>query len=571
LRFAEGDITAEDFKALRVPLGVYEQREPCRFMLRLRLPGGALLPHQMRALADASETRGNGILHVTTRQDVQVHRVALDAVAPALRALFAAGLSAKGGGGNTVRNISACPHAGVCAREAFDVTPCALALTEFLLDDAGSFRLPRKYKIAFSGCPRDCAGATVNDLGFVAHVRNGVQGFAVHVAGGLGARSRVARPLEDFVPAAEIHLVAEAVKRVFDAHGDRSHRSKARLRFLVDAIGIEAFAALYREQLALVRREAPALPRADAPAPPAAAPSPAPRDRETPRGFDAWRRDNVALQKQPGRFLVYVPLVLGDIPAKTFRALGAVAETYGEGVVRTTQAQNLVLRHVREDDLPALHEDLSRAGLAAPRPPVLQNLVACAGAATCRLGLCLSRGLAGALARALRTSGLDLRGLGPLDIRVSGCANACGRHPVADVGFSGVARRADGRFAPHYTVHLGGAVGEGRARLAERIGTIPARNVPRFLTDLLGHFLASPTRPDFDAFLADGGREAARELLARHRHLPAFEDDNRFYVDWGAMELFSPHGRGESECATGEDCPPDCACYAAAEKSAAAR
>ena len=254
-QFKNGTTSPAEFRTFRVPQGVYEQREEGIFMLRARLAAGGVLPHQMRTLASVSRKYGNGILHATTRQDIQIHRVTIDDIHPALMELYSVGLSTKGGGGNTVRNITACYDAGVCDQEAFDVAPYAVAVTEFMLPDPVNYQLPRKYKIAFSGCPDDCAGATVNDLGCIAKKRGNELGFAVHVGGGLGANSRVAKPFLDFVPADEIHLVAEAVKRVFDKHGNRKNKHRARLRFLIEQMGLEGFRELYEAELLELRKD----------------------------------------------------------------------------------------------------------------------------------------------------------------------------------------------------------------------------------------------------------------------------------------------------------------------------
>ncbi|NOX53984.1 MAG: nitrite/sulfite reductase, partial [Planctomycetes bacterium] len=480
-RLHRGEITRAQFRSFRVPMGVYEQRESDTYMLRVRFPAGGVLPHQMRALAKASRQYGAGVLHVTSRQDIQIHRVLLDDIPKAFAVLAEAGLSTRGGGGNTVRNITGCVHAGVCPEEEFDITPYAIALTEFLIGDPLSYQLPRKYKIAFSGCAQDCAGVAVNDVGFVARRRNGQIGFAVYVGGGMGAHSRVGELLEEFVPADQIHLIAEAVKRVFDQHGNRRNRAKARLRFLIEKIGLEGFRKLYEAELQRLREQnvAPLETRPVAepdrrPAPPATSPAPE---------FDAWRRVNTTAQKQPGFWIVHIPLRLGDITADTMEQLADVVERFGEGAARTTQDQNLVLRWVTEEELPALHAELSRLGLARTDAPVLRNMIACAGAATCRLGICLSRGLADAVCRALERNAIDLEKLGNLRVYISGCPNACGRHPIGDVSLSGAARRVKSRLVPHYVVRLGGRVGEGTTRLADGKMTLPARNVPAFLTD----------------------------------------------------------------------------------------
>jgi len=542
-QFKAGLIDADRYKAFRVPMGVYEQRESGRYMLRIRLPAGVLLPHQVRALADAAETHGNGILHVTTRQDIQLHRVPAEGIYPALAELAKVGLSAKGGGGDTVRNITACHHAGVCANEVFDVTPHAILLTELLLAEATSFGLPRKYKIAFSGCGADCAGATVNDLGLIATRRDGVEGFAVYVAGGMGARSRVADLLEEFVTASDAPLLAEAVKRVFDKHGDRQNRRRARLRFLIERIGLDAFVDLYRAEMRMLREARSAR---SAPPSPARREQPAPGKGEPASGgtstdFENWRRMNVSEQKQSGFWVVEIPLFLGDLPAATSRRLADVVEQYGEGMLRTTQWQNLAIRWVPEGQLPALHEKLAGVfGAATGWPAVIRDMVSCTGASTCRLGICLSRGLAEAAADALRRSGIDLDRLGELKIHISGCPNSCGRHPIADVGFFGGARRVEGRPVPHYVVQLGGKVRKGQTRLAEGKRKIPARNVPAFLVEFLRGYQESAEHPDFEAFVNAGGRDRADELAAKHEAVPRLDEDESLYFDWGADTPFSP-------------------------------
>jgi len=548
-RFHRGAVSAAQFRSFRVPLGVYEQREADTYMLRVRLPAGGVLPHQMRVLAAVARRYGNGVLHVTTRQDIQVHRVLLDDVYKAFAELSAAGLSTRGGGGNTVRNICGCPHAGVCPNEVFDVTAYVVALTEFLLPDPLSYSLPRKYKIAFVGCSGDCSGVAVNDLGFVARRRNGSLGFGVYVGGGMGAKSRVADLLEQFVPAGEVHYVAEAVKRVFDQHGNRKNRHRARLRFLIEQIGLDRFRELYEAELAGLRRSGlpdlslRELPRRES-SPPAGPPQPG-------EGFAQWRRRNVAPQKQGGYYLVQIPLPLGDLGADTLEELAGVAEQHGEGMVRTTQWQNLVIRWVHEGELGGLHAALGSLGLAGTAPPVIRNLITCTGAATCKLGICLSRGLAKAVRDALQRDGSDLDGLGDLRIHISGCPNSCGRHPVADVGFFGAARRVKGRMVPHYVLQLGGKMAEGKTRLAQGKRAVPARNVPALVVDLLAAFRKSPQCPDFGSFLQADGRDLAELLLSKYADVPDFHQDRNYYFDWDAEEMFSLAGRGPGECGAG--------------------
>lgn len=547
-KFGKGEISEARFRAFRVPQGIYEQREAGKYMLRVRLPAGMILPQQMRSVAGVSKKYGNRIIHVTTRQDVQVHRVSLENMYPALAAFRQAGLSTKGGGGNTVRNITSCYDTGVCTTEIFDVSSYAVALTEFMLADPLSFELPRKYKIAFSGCSRDCAGATVSDVGFIAKRRNGKQGFSAYAGGGMGAYSKVGDLLEEFVPDGEVHLVAEAIKRVFDKHGNRKNKHQARLRFLIGKIGFAEFRRLYEKELLSLKDNPPRLPEARSPGP--VGKTLQKKEVGAERSLQQGNGMLVA-QKQRGYYMVQIPLTLGDIKAEVFHSLADIVETHGEGLLHTTQQQNLALSWVAESELPELLQGLDTLGLGGSRPAVLRDMVACAGASTCRLGICLSRGLAEALAGELSQDGLDLDSLGELKIYISGCPNACGRHPVAQIGFYGVARRVGSRLVPYYMLLLGGMVEEGKTRLAQPVSTIPAKNVPSFLAEYLRSFQNSNKYPDFEAFLDGKGRKIAEDLALSYMEVPEFGKDKNAYFDWGAEEIFSLAGRGPGECGAG--------------------
>jgi len=548
-RFKAGAINDGQFRIIRVPAGVYEQRENGTYMLRVRFPAGGVPARQLRRLGEVAGKFGNGQLHVTTRQEFQIHRVPLDSIIPALRALAQAGLSTKGGGGNTVRNVTACVDSGVCRDEIFDVTPYAVALTERLLADPLSLQLPRKYKIAFAACAQDCAGATINDLGFIARRQQGVDGFAVYVAGGMGGKSRVASLLHEFIPAADAWVVAEAIKRVFDKQGDRKNKHLARLRFLVEKIGLPKFRELYEAELTALRASHPA-PLEIRPLPQLAAPAPGEVKSGSPE-FDRWFAHNVAPQKQPGFFLVHLPLTLGDLPASQTAALADIVAAHGDNVLWATQSQNASLRWITAAELPVVQQKLAALGLAAPEAPVLRNLVACAGASTCRLGICLSRGLAKAVRTELSASALELDALGDFSIHISGCPNSCGRHPIADLGFSGAARRVGENLVPFYAVQLGGRVAEGKTRLGTNVGAVPAKSAPAFARELLAAWKQSPDAADFQQFVDRGGKKVAEEILARHQNVPPLASRKEFYYDWDASALFSLAGRGQGECSAG--------------------
>ena len=393
----------------------------------------------------------------------------------------------------------------------------------------------------------------MNDVGFIARRQNGTDGFAVYVAGGMGGKSRVASLLHEFIPASDAFLVAEAVKRVFDKNGDRKNKHLARLRFLVERIGLDAFRDLYENELAALRASAPASlqvrpypSRNLAPAKGKAAGTIA-----NSTDFDRWFASNVTPQKQPGFFMVHIPLALGDLPVAKTAALANIVATHGDGILCATQSQNVVLRWVAESELPALHEKLDTLGLATPDAPVLRNLVACAGASTCRLGICLSRGLAKAIRQELTGSRLKLENLGDLTIHISGCPNSCGRHPVGNIGFSGAARRVDGRLIPYYAVQLGGRVTEGQTRFGTNVGAIPARNAPAFVRDFLAAWQQSAESADFHRFVENDGRTVATELIERHQQAPSSKQNKEFFFDWDAPSAFSLAGRGAGECGAG--------------------
>jgi sulfite reductase (ferredoxin) len=549
-RFLKGELSASILKSRRVPRGIYEQRQNGTYMVRVRVPGGAISAAQTRALAGVASRYGSGTLHVTTRQDIQIHEVSIEQTPAIMRELFPAGLTSKGGGGNTVRNVTACPYAGICPAERFDVTPSVVAVTEHLIGLPGSYNLPRKYKIAFSGCGADCALAQVNDLGFIAHVKDGVPGFSVYAGGGMGAESRVGDRMEEWVPAGEVIRIAEAVRRLFDRLGDRRNRRRARLRFAVERVGADAFHKMLREVVQTVTGEG--TPACELPVDFAQTTVEPPWDY---RALLTQAGDfSVLRQRQSEYVAVPLRLPLGQIHWKALEALAGIAERFSaEKMLRATQDQNLLLRFVRESDLGALHAELN--GILEPdavRHTALSSFITCTGAATCRLGLCLPHGAARACAEALAGATLAPATLQAVDIRINGCPNACGHHPIGTIGLFGAAQRVGERLAPAYRVLLGARRGEGRTRLGTFAGAVPARALPAFLTDLLRDFQAD-RRPSeaFADYFDRKGMSHFQSVLARHTKTPDYADDPAFYRDWGKDEDFTLAGRGAGECGAG--------------------
>jgi len=526
-KLLDGQTSTVAFRAYRVPMGVYEQRVVGKFMVRIRIGAGLALPYQLERIAQLSKTYGNGILHVTTRQDIQIHEVNIEDTPDVLERLLEVGLSPRGGGGNTVRNVTACPRSGVCPKEEFDVAPYAIATAEYLLQDRSSFNLPRKYKIVFSGCSDDCAFASVADLGFFAHTKNGVKGFSVYAAGGLGSNPAVAAKIENFIEAKEVFEVAEAIKRLFDKYGDRANKHKARLRYVLARIGVEEFIKLYQKEREILKADG--LPYK----------SPTIRDITPVYGApeasdDAGQKQaNVLPEKTTGRYTVRLWLRNGDIPADDLNKVGQIAARYGQGLVRTTQLQDILITSVAQEDIDKVNGELNNLSInvfSGGNPKV----VACAGASTCKLGLCLSRGLANAISEKLGKNNIWLS---ESIIRISGCPNSCGHHYIADLGLQGRAKRVDGKLMPCYDVLVGATTVEGNAHLAERVGTVPAKKIPELLAKA------------FEA--GEAKKEKLKDLVEQCSDIPSVQFPEDYYYDFGSDKPFSLAGRGPGECGAG--------------------
>lgn len=556
-RFLEGNVSPQKFRPFRVARGIYAQRGQERFMTRIKVPGGCLTPKQMIRIADLSEKYGNGIPHVTTRQDIQLHFVKIEDTVKAMQELLEVGLTTRGGGGNTVRNITACYDAGVCDLEVFDVTPYAPAFTEFFLNHPKGFTLPRKFKIAFSGCSDDCSFATINDVGFIAKkkVVDGEEkrGFRVYAAGGMGANSRVAELLEDFVPEEEAIYIAEAIMILFDKYGNRKNKHKARLRYVIDKVGRDEFMRLYREELAAVKAEGPKTVNLKV--------RPEPEKtlsavlEEEPAVSDAayrlWRETNAREQRQEGFYFAKIRLPLGDIGAETLRKLADIVREFGEGSIRATHDQNIVVRWLSGRELYPFYKALSDIDLAKPGAGGIADILSCPGASTCNLGICLSRDMATVLTDELEGTGLKLETMDDINIKISGCPNSCSQHPVGAIGLFGAAKRGNGRMAPHYNILLGGRVEEGHSALGEEFGFVPAKKVPGLLKQFLSEYNDDRREgEDFYAYLDRAGKTRMKELV-KECTLPSYEEDSSCYQDWGNEEEFSLAGLGAGECGAG--------------------
>ncbi len=508
-RRRRGQLDEEDFRRFRLQHGTYGIRgQTDVHMVRVKVPYGALTAAQLECLGEIAERFARGTGHITTRQDVQFYWVPLEAVPGVLRRLAEVGLTTREACGNVVRNVTACPLAGVCATEVFDVTPYAAALSRHLLRNLICQALPRKFKIAFSGCATDCAIAGIHDIGAVATLReeDGVarRGFRLYVGGGLGPVPRAAQLLEPFTLAEDLILTAEAVVRVFDRLGNRQNRTRARMKFLIEEGGIEEFRRLVFEERRVVWSawpgEPPPAPEAQEPGLSPAMARPA-SNGLAPAGFEVWRKTNVVAQRQAGFYAVYVTVSGGDLTPDQFRILAALLRRFPDLEARTVITQNLVLRWAREEWLPLLYATLAEAGLGRPGVHGIGDVVGCPGADTCNLAVTYSHRLALELSRqfAERPDMALADDLKDVTIKISGCPNACGHHHIATIGLHGAARKIGDRQVPFYQLLLGGKVHDGEVTFVRPVTRIPARQVPEALFRLVETYRSE--RIDGESFL----------------------------------------------------------------------
>ena len=530
-------------------------------MLRIKIPFGGVTPDQLDVLAEVAEEYSNGILHVTTRQDFQYHYIHIEDTPDIMRRLAAAGITTREACGNSVRNLTACPKAGVCSGEEFDVTPYARVLTDFLLGHPDCQDFGRKVKIAFSGCQGEACGLVMmHDIGALAvkKTRRGkdVHGFALYVGGGLGTVPYQAKLFDAFLPPEELLPISQAIARVFGRLGEKKNRAQARLKFLVVKLGIEELRRLVWEERQILPDDPHWTSYLDhLPAygeTPLKPPSPLSAEKTLPEGFAEWQRSNVKAQKQTGYAIATVALPLGDLSSDQTRKLADVARRYIGDNIRTTVEQNFVFRWVSEEDLPDLYEDLLEIGLGDSGANTIVDVTACPGTDTCKLGISASRGLAEELRNRLAAKSFEMdEAVRSLRIKVSGCFNSCGQHHVADIGFFGNSRTLNGYKVPHFQVILGGQWAENAGSFGMTIGAIPSRRIPEVVDRITDHFvLVRNQGENFCDFVARIGKKELRSLIENlMKNAPSFEDNPDFYHDWGDPREFTMLDRGIGECA----------------------
>src|SRR5215471_18013759 len=528
-------------------------------MQRIKIPFGGVSPTQLDTLAELAEEYADGVLHVTTRQDFQLHFVHIDDTPNLMRRLAAVRITTREACGNSIRNVTACPLASVCHTQAFDVTPYARAASKFMLGHPDAQGFGRKFKIAFSGCKdQACALTNMHDMGCIAmtRVENGKEkrGFEVYVGGGLGAVPHQAKLFDTFVSEEELLPLTQAIARVFARLGEKKNRAAARIKFLVSKLGIEEFRRIVLEE----RQAMPVDPRWTNYLPGVETYKETPRKppaflngQQRPDGFEKWYATNVYRQKQEGYAVATVTLPLGDISAAQTRQLADIARRFTGDNLRTTVEQNIVLRWVSEADLPDLYRELARIGLAQPGAGTILDVVACPGTDTCKLGIASSRGLAGEIRTRLadRLFTLD-ESVRNLHIKISGCFNSCGQHHIADLGFYGTSRTIANRKVPHFQVVLGGKWQENAGAYGLAIGTVPSKRVPDVIESITTRYVQERNGTEtFQTFIKRIGKQECRKMIEPFMEVPAYEKDRSIYSDWGDPREFSISDMGTGECA----------------------
>jgi sulfite reductase (NADPH) hemoprotein beta-component len=514
-KFERGEITPDQWRAFRLVRGTYGQRqEEDAQMLRVKIPQGLLTSDQLHVLADIGQRYSRGFGHITTRQNIQFHFVKLHDVESAMRMLADAGITTREACGNSVRNITACPYAGVAADERFDVTPYAEAMTRFLLRHRLASTLPRKFKIAFEGCPVDHAAVSIHDLGFTAVLGpDGSRGFRVVAGGGTAIMCTDAGLLHEFLPASEIFRVAEAILRIFHERGDYKHKQRNRMKFMIKELGWTRWREEYDRQLTVCRSgEVPTL-EIDPPdteskpdwtkdgAPalgqiaqrviaqkttgPGIEPTIVPLLQPGDEAYARWRVTNTRPQKQFGYNMVTATVPLGDLTSEQMRVIGELARAYGDGTIRVTVEQDLVFRWVNACDVRQLYRHLSAAGLGLAEAGTVADVTSCPGAESCRLAVTQSRGLGRLLEESLRARPDLIEAADGMRIKMSGCPNGCGQHHIATLGFQGSVRRVGSRAVPQYFVMVGGGTAANGATFGRLAAKVPARRIPEVVARLI--------------------------------------------------------------------------------------
>jgi sulfite reductase (ferredoxin) len=546
--FRNGQIDDERFRSLRLARGIYGQRQEGVQMIRIKLPYGKVSSEQLKRITEVSDKYSTGRLHITTRQDIQIHYVSLDKTPELWADLAKDDITLREACGNTVRNITGSELAGVDVEEPFDVSPYAHGLFQYLLRNPICQEMGRKFKISFSSSDKDTALSYLHDLGFIPKVVNGEKGFKIMLGGGLGSQPHHAELLSEFVPVNQIIPTAEGIIRVFDRHGERAKRLKARLKFLVKELGRDEF-------LRLVEEEKKALPfhsyeidttafEGAIPEPLLAVPSVTIDDVAA---FEAWKKSNVIAQKQAGYVAIGVKVSLGDFYTDKARVLADLIKNYGANELRFSLRQNIVIRNIKEENLAFFYQELAKLEMVTLGYDTIGDITACPGTDTCNLGIASSTGIATELERVLATEYPQYANNTGITIKISGCMNACGQHNMAEIGFQGMSINSGKLVAPALQVLLGGGnLGNGQGRFSDKVIKIPSRRGPEALRSILNDFEANANGQSFLNYYDAKGENYFFELLKPLSDITNLTEAD--FVDWGNADNYVK-AIGVGECA----------------------
>lgn len=552
-QFKAGEIQAGQLKSNRVPMGIYEQRKNQHYMLRLRCAGGLVTPKQLAKIAFVGHQLSTSHLHVTTRQEIQIHNVDIEDAIPALKKLEKVGISSAGGGGNTVRNMMVDDRSGLTADEEFDVYPYVEELTSRLIAEKDSFTMPRKYKVAIDTSVATANYSYIADLGLQARIKDGQRGFRVLIAGSAASNAHTGWEVFDFLPEKDLYRAAKALKNWFHKYGNRRNRHKARMRYVFYKYGTEEAKRLYLEEFKELKKdgsidfEAPALPLEHHK--PNFPPLKAPTDFETWKRRYAHKQTNAEGLKE-NLWYAYIPLRHGNNSTDFFAEVAEYLGNYGNDVIRFTKKEQIQVRNILEEYLTNIYAFFKKLGVyQIDYPVVVTNLTCCTGADTCRLGICLPKGAIDGIAKQLLNSNLNLDAIPDFELRMNGCTNICALATWGDLGFSGRVGRVGDDPYPAYTIWL---PVKGKHEIDLQQGYIAAKKIPAFVEDYLRDVIAEQANyADYYDYVAKRGVNIVKDLIAKYKEVAPYSEEPDTFFDFGDDEKFSLIKYGKAECSAG--------------------
>ena len=552
-QFKAGEIQAGQLKSNRVPMGIYEQRKNQHYMLRLRCAGGLVTPEQLAKIAFVGHQLSTSHLHVTTRQEIQIHNVDIEDAIPALKKLEKVGISSAGGGGNTVRNMMVDDRSGLTADEEFDVYPYVEELTSRLIAEKDSFTMPRKYKVAIDTSVATANYSYIADLGLQARIKDGQRGFRVLIAGSAASNAHTGWEVFDFLPEKDLYRAAKALKNWFHKYGNRRNRHKARMRYVFYKYGTEEAKRLYLEEFEELKKDgsidfkAPALPLEHHK--PNFPPLKAPTDFETWKRRYAHKQTNAEGLKE-NLWYAYIPLRHGNNSTDFFAEVAEYLGNYGNDVIRFTKKEQIQVRNIPEEYLTNIYAFFKKLGVyQIDYPVVVTNLTCCTGADTCRLGICLPKGAIDGIAKQLLNSNLNLDAIPDFELRMNGCTNICALATWGDLGFSGRVGRVGDDPYPAYTIWL---PVKGKHEIDLQQGYIAAKKIPAFVEDYLRDVIAEQANyADYYDYVAKRGVNIVKDLIAKYKEVAPYSEEPDTFFDFGDDEKFSLIKYGKAECSAG--------------------